>query len=66
MDGIRNINNKRRDAEESKQFSSNKQDNEKEHERSAEWLRELRQDKKDNIKQNDINKTTIKDDKRTS
>ena len=65
MDGIRNINNERPDAEESKQFSSNIQDNEKEHERSTKWLRELRAEK-DNIKQNDINKTTIKDDKRTS
>ena len=64
MDGIRNINNERPDAEESKQFWSNIWD-EKEHERSAEWLRELRAEK-DNIKQNDINKTTIKDDKRTS
>ena len=65
MDGIRNINNERPDAEASKQFWSNIWDNEKEHERSAEWLRELRAEK-GNIKQNDINKTTIKDDKRTS
>ena len=55
MDGIRNINNERPDAEESKQFSSNIQDNEKEHETSAEWLRELRAEK-DNIKQNDSTK----------
>ena len=65
MDGIRNINNERPDAEESKQFWSNTWSNEKEHERSAEWLRELRAEK-DNIKQNDINKTTTKDDKRKS
>ena len=65
MDGIRNINNERADAEESKQFWINIRDNEKEHERNAGWLRELRAEK-DNIKQNDINKTTIRDDKRTS
>ena len=41
MDGIRNINN----AEESKQFWSNIWDNQKEHERNAEWLRELRAEK---------------------
>ena len=63
MDGIRNINNERADAEESKQFWINIWDNEKEHERNAEWLRELRAEK-DNIKQNDINKT--RHDKRTS
>ena len=45
MDGIRNINTKRPDAEESKQFWSNIWDNEKEHERSGEWLRELRAEK---------------------
>ena len=32
-------------------------DNEKEHERNAEWLRELRAEN-DNLKQNDINITT--------
>ena len=32
-------------------------DNEKEHERNSEWLRELRTEK-DNMKQNDINITT--------
>ena len=50
MDGIRNINNERPDAEESKQFWSNIWDNEKEHERNAEWLRELRAEK-DNMKE---------------
>ena len=40
-------------------------DNEKEHKRNAEWLRELRAEK-DNIKQNYINKTTIRDEKRIS
>ena len=47
-------------AEESKRigvFWSNVWDNEKEHERNAEWLRELRAEK-DNMKQNDINITT--------
>ena len=52
--GIRNINNEKPNAEESKQFGSNIWDNEKEHERNAEWLRELRSEK-DNMKQNDIN-----------
>ena len=59
MDGIRNINNERPNAEESKQFWINIWVNEKEHERNAEWLRELRAEK-DNIKQNDINITTGK------
>ena len=57
MDGVRNINNEKRNAEESKQFQSNIWDNEKEHERNAEWLRELRTEK-DNTKQSDINITT--------
>ena len=57
MDGIRNINNEKPNAEESKQFWSNIWNNEKEHERYAEWLRELRADK-DNMKQNYINTTT--------
>ena len=57
MDGIRNINDEKLNAVESKQFSSNIWDNEKEHERNAEWLRELRAEK-DNMKQNDINITT--------
>ena len=35
MDGIRNINNEKSNAEESKQFRSNIWDNEKEHERYA-------------------------------
>ena len=49
MDGIRNINNERPDAEVSEQFWSNIWNNEEEHERSAEWLTELRAEK-DNIK----------------
>ena len=57
MDGIRNINNEKPNAEESKQFWSNICDNEKEHERNTEWLRELRAEK-GQMKQNDINITT--------
>ena len=57
MDDIRNINNEKPNAKESKQFWSNIWDNEKEHERNAEWLRELRTEK-DNMKRNDINITT--------
>ena len=57
MDGVRNINNEKPNTEESKQFWSNIWDNEKEHERNAEWLRELRAEK-DNMKQCDINITT--------
>ena len=57
MDGIRNINNEKLNAEESKQFWSKIWDNEKEDERNAEWLRELRAEK-DNMKQNDININT--------
>ena len=56
MDGIRSINNEKSNAEKSKQFWSNIGDNEKEQERNAERLRELRAGK-DNIKQNDINIT---------
>ena len=56
MDGIRNINNEKTYPEESKQFWSNIWDNQKEHERNAEWLRELKAEK-DNMKQNDINIT---------
>ena len=56
MNGIRNINNEKPSAEKSKQFWSNIWDNEKENERNAEWLRELRVEK-DNMKQNDINMT---------
>ena len=56
-DGIKNINNEKPNAEKSKQFWSNIWDNEKEHERNAEWLRKLRAEK-DNMKQNDINITT--------
>ena len=57
MDGIRNINNEKPNAEESKQFWSNIWDNEKERERNTEWLRELRAEK-GHMKQNDINITT--------
>ena len=57
MNGIRNINNKKPNAEEIKQFWSNIWDNEKENERNAEWLRGLRVEK-DNMKQNDLNTTT--------
>ena len=57
MNGIRNINNKKPNAEENKQFWSNIWDNEKENERNAEWLRGLRVEK-DNMKQNDLNTTT--------
>ena len=56
MDGIRSINNEKSKAEKSKQFWSNIGDNEKEQERNAERLRELRAGK-DNMKQNDINIT---------
>ena len=56
MNGIRNINNEEPNAEESKQFWSSIWDNEKEHKRNTEWLRELRAEK-DNTKQNDINIT---------
>ena len=55
---IRNFNNKKPNGEESKQFWSNTLDNEKEHKRNAEWLRELRAEK-DNMKQDDINITTV-------
>ena len=57
MNGIRNINNKKPNAEENKQFWSNIWDNEKENERNTEWLRGLRVEK-DNMKQNDLNTTT--------
>ena len=57
MDAIGNSNNEKPNAEESKQFWSNIWDNEKEHERNVEWLRELRAEK-DNMKQNYINITT--------
>ena len=56
IDGIRSINNEKSNAEKSKQFWSNIGDNEKEQERNAERLRELRAGK-DNMKQNDINIT---------
>ena len=57
MDGIKNINNEKPNAEKSKQFWSNIWGNEKECERNAERLRELRAER-DNMKQNDINITT--------
>ena len=57
MDGVRDIDNEKPNAEESKQFWSNIWDNEKEHEINAEWLRELRT-KEDNMKQSDINIAT--------
>ena len=56
MDDIRNINNEKPNAEESKQFWSIIWDNEKKHERNAEWLRELKAEK-DDMKQYDINIT---------
>ena len=57
MGGTRNINNEKPNAEESKQFWSNKWDNEKEDEGNAEWLRGLRVEN-DNMKQNDIDIAT--------
>ena len=57
IDGIRNINNEKPNAEESKQFWSNVWYNEKEHERNTEWLREFRA-QKGNMKRHDINVTT--------
>ena len=57
MDGIKNINEEKPNAEESKEFWSNTWNNEKEHERNAEGLRELRAEK-DNMKENGINITT--------
>ena len=57
MVGIRNIKNEKSNSEESKQFWSSIWENEIEHERNAEWLREFRA-KKDNTKQDDINITT--------
>ena len=58
MDGVRNINNGKPNAEESKQFWRNIWDNEKELETNAKWLRELRAEN-DNMKQNDINITEM-------
>ena len=57
MDNIKNISNEKPNAKNGKQFWSNIWDNEEEHERNAEWLRELSAGK-DNTKQNDINITT--------
>ena len=57
IDRIRNVNKEKPNAEGSKQFWSNIWDNETQHERNAEWLRELSA-KKENMKQNDIYITT--------
>ena len=57
MDGVRNVNNRKQNAEESKQIWSNIWDDEKKHERNVECLSELRA-KKGNMKQNDINITS--------
>ena len=54
MDGAGNINDEKPNTDESKNFWSSIWDNEKEHERIAEWLREL----KDNMKKSDTNTTT--------
>ena len=56
MDGITNINNENQMLKSVNNFGVT-WDNEKEHERNAEWLRELRSEK-DSMKQNDINITT--------
>ena len=58
MDGVRNINNEKPNAEECKQFQSNIWDNLKEHERNAEWFREFGAEK-DNMKKSDINITEM-------
>ena len=50
MDGVRNINNEKPNAEESKNFWGNMRYNQNKHERNVEWLKELRA-AKDNIKQ---------------
>ena len=55
--GIRNINNEKPNAEESKQFWNSMWVNEKKQKRNAEWVRELRSNK-DNMKQNDISIAT--------
>ena len=57
MDGIGKINSEKPNVDECKQFWSNIWDNEKEHERKAEWLMELRAER-DNMKWNGINITT--------
>ena len=57
MDGIRNMNNEKPNAEGSKQFWSNIWDNNNPHERNAEWLKELKAEK-DKMKRNDINIAT--------
>ena len=56
MDGITNINNENQMLKSVNNFRVT-WDNEKEHERNAEWLRGLRSEK-DSMKQNDINITT--------
>ena len=58
MYSIRNINNEKSYAEESKHFRNNIWDKEKENERNAEWSKELRTGK-DNMKQNDVNITEM-------
>ena len=58
MNSIRNINNEKSYAEESKHFRSNIWDKEKENERNAEWSKELRTEK-DNMKKNDVNITEM-------
>ena len=50
MDGVRNTNNEKPNAEESKHFWSNMRYNQSKYKRNAEWLKELRA-AKDNIKQ---------------
>ena len=58
MDGIKNINNEKPNAQESKQFWSTIWDNKKEYERNAQWIRKSKAEK-DNMKQNDINITEM-------
>ena len=58
MDGIRNINNEKPNAQASKQFWSNIWDNKKKYERNAQWINKSRAEK-DNMKQNDINITEM-------
>ena len=57
MDGITNINNENQMLKSVNNFGVT-WDNEKEHQRNAEWLRELRSEK-DKMKQNDINITEM-------
>ena len=46
MDGIRNINNEKPNAQESKQFWSNIWDNKKEYERNVQWIRMIKSRKR--------------------